>query len=232
MRRIATILAVTSSAVFGILAAGACSPSVEVICKRVCDCGNCSKDDEEGCVDGLEDAEKDASDEDCGSQYDEYITCLDEKVECKDGGATDEECDKEKAELADCLDAPVITFVQNGCVDLCEKVAGCSQVQVPPGTCEAAENVCTFEQNKCAACLAGGPGDLCTPEGLIDTALPCLQTCLAALECEPGSQIACQCQDGTTGTQTCNGVAYGACECEAGPPGTGGGGAGGSASGG
>ncbi len=197
------------------LALGGCRPSPETLCKRICDCGSCSNEEEEGCVDGLEDAEEDASSEECGAEYDAYVSCLDEKTECDGDAADTSACDDEQEDLAECLDQPVLVNVANGCVDLCVEVVSCQGI--PADVCQV-PNTCNYEQNRCAACLTGGAASLCTNEGLIEAALGCLELCLAAATCEPGEEVVCTCADGSTGVSTCGGVAFGPCVCEPMPP--------------
>jgi hypothetical protein len=215
MRRIATISAAAFALFLGSLTAGACGPDPETLCKRLCDCGDCAEQEQQGCAEGLEDAEKDAENDECGAEYDTYVECLDENLECSAGGANESKCQEEHDDLVDCIDEPVIVLVGDACIDLCKEVAGCAGTD--PALCDAGPNPCTYEQNRCAACLAGGSADLCDPEQIVNAALPCLQVCLEAVACQPGSQSPCQCPDGTTGTSTCNGAAYGPCDC-ADPP--------------
>lgn len=201
----AVVLALTAA-----FTAAACGPAPETLCKRLCDCGACAAGEEEGCAESLADAEKDASDEECGAEYDAYVSCLDENVECKNGSADTADCDDEHEALVACLDEPVILLVGNGCIDLCNEIAACTGLD--PATCQV-ENICTYEQNRCAACLAGGAANLCDPEELVDAAFPCLQECLDAISCQPGSTTPCTCPDGSEGASTCNGATYGPCEC-------------------
>ena len=195
----------------GLTAAACGGPSPETLCKRLCDCGACAAGDEESCASSLEDAEQEAADEECGAEYDAYVTCLDESLECKDGTADVSDCDDEHEKLVKCLNEPVVLLTSNGCIDLCEKFVGCTGMD--PATCQAA-NPCSPEQNRCAACLAAGPADLCSTDDIVNAALPCIQDCLSVTACEVGSTVACQCQDGAMGASTCNGATYGPCECD------------------
>jgi hypothetical protein len=210
MRAFASVGSVVVLALAAAFTAAACGPAPETLCKRLCDCGSCAAQEEEGCAESLGDAEKEASDGDCGAEYDAYVSCLDENLECKGGAADTSDCEDEHEALVECLDEPVILLVGDGCVDLCEEVAVCAGIDV--ANCQI-DNICTYEQNRCAACLAGSPADLCNPEELVNAALPCLDACLAAFGCEPGSTTTCTCADGAEGTSTCNGTTYGPCTC-------------------
>ncbi len=215
MRRTAWLGSALGMGVFGAFAAASCGPAPETICKRLCDCGGCvDQDEEEGCAEALEEAEKEATDGDCGAEYDAYVGCLDESLECKGDAADTSACDDEYDDLVDCIDEPVVLLYGNGCIDLCVELAGCANVD--PGNCQV-ENPCNDGQNKCAACLAGGSADLCDPDSFLEAAFPCLTQCLDALECQPGTQQVCACPDGSQGVSTCNGATFGECECEPAP---------------
>jgi hypothetical protein len=210
-RPVASICSVVLLAVSAGLMAAACGgPAPETLCKRLCDCGACADGEQEDCADSLGDAEKEASDQECGAEYDAYVSCLDEELECKNGGADVSGCDDEHDKLVACLGEPVVLLAGNGCIDFCVELATCAGVD--PANCQV-ENPCTTEQNRCAACLAGGTGDLCSSEGLVAAAFPCIGECLGATACEVGSTIECQCADGASGTATCNGAVFGPCEC-------------------
>src|SRR5688500_491362 len=86
-RRNVTISTAAFALFVGSLTVGACGPDPETLCKRLCDCGDCAEQEQQGCAEGLEDAEKDAENDECGAEYDTYVECLDENLECSAGGA-------------------------------------------------------------------------------------------------------------------------------------------------
>jgi hypothetical protein len=76
------------------------------LCDDICDCtGECSENDREECYDEVDDEQRAADNEDCGSQYDEYLSCLNSEFECREGGRYDlDGCSFERDEVRDCLD--------------------------------------------------------------------------------------------------------------------------------
>jgi hypothetical protein len=75
------------------------------ICDDICDCtGDCTDNDRDECKDEVEDAQKFAEDEDCGSEFNDYSSCVSSEFECRDGEVDIDGCDSEGRDLADCLD--------------------------------------------------------------------------------------------------------------------------------
>jgi hypothetical protein len=81
-----------------------CGPSASGYCEDKCDCTGCSDNELDECVDNLEDLERSAEDEGCDDQWDDYLTCLDDELECRSGGTVDEDgCERKFLTLLSCL---------------------------------------------------------------------------------------------------------------------------------
>ncbi len=74
------------------------------ICDDICECtGDCSDNDRDECYDEFDDAERRADNEDCGAEFDEYVSCLGSEFECRTGGRYDlDGCNGEGEDLNDC----------------------------------------------------------------------------------------------------------------------------------
>jgi hypothetical protein len=74
------------------------------LCDQVCDCtGDCSDNDREECYDDIDDAQREADAEECGSEYDDYISCLNSEFECRDGRVDADGCGPERDDVQDCF---------------------------------------------------------------------------------------------------------------------------------
>ncbi|WP_437680392.1 hypothetical protein [Sorangium sp. So ce131] len=80
-----------------------CGSSISGLCEDKCDCtGDCSPDDEDDCIDNLEDAERAAVEEGCEDQFDEAIACVESEFECRGGDVDIDGCSREGENLASC----------------------------------------------------------------------------------------------------------------------------------
>jgi hypothetical protein len=81
-----------------------CGTSISGMCEDTCDCtGDCSPNDEEDCVDDLEDIERDAAAEGCEEQFDEALSCLDDEFACRGGAVDADGCNAEVDNLDGCV---------------------------------------------------------------------------------------------------------------------------------
>ncbi|WP_437768721.1 hypothetical protein WMF27_12005 [Sorangium sp. So ce281] len=82
-----------------------CGPSISGLCEDRCDCtGDCSPDDEEDCVDNLEDAEREAASQGCEEQFDEALSCVDDEFACRSGAVDVDGCREQVDNLSGCAD--------------------------------------------------------------------------------------------------------------------------------
>jgi hypothetical protein len=95
--------------------------SAEDACVTVCDCTGCDEDD---CVEALTDAEDEAKDEKCEDDYQAYVECIQNKLECDDDRADFGDCDDEEEDLADCIEKENMPFY-NPCGDLKRQCRSC-----------------------------------------------------------------------------------------------------------
>lgn len=101
-RWIASALASTSCILAMALWPG-CGESPASICEETCDCVGCSDEELDECIDSGEDFEKLASDEGCEDQFDDYISCYGEQLECRGSEVDADGCDHEYEALEKCL---------------------------------------------------------------------------------------------------------------------------------
>lgn len=85
-----------------------CGPSISGICADKCDCtGACSPDDEDDCVDNLEDIERAALDAGCEEQFDEALSCIDDELECRGDRIDVDGCSRQVDRLSRCAGVDV-----------------------------------------------------------------------------------------------------------------------------
>lgn len=84
------------------LVAGGCGASVEAVCEKVCECEGCNDEKLEECVDQVSDLEAAADDRGCSSEFDDYLSCTDEELECKNGNSSVDGCGTSFEALAKC----------------------------------------------------------------------------------------------------------------------------------
>ncbi|MEJ7729708.1 MAG: hypothetical protein WKG00_10860 [Polyangiaceae bacterium] len=88
-----------------LLGASGCGTSAADLCDAVCDCEGCSDAQLDDCVDELEDIEERASERGCEDEMDDWMSCVDSKLECSGDDARIDGCDDEERELTRCGDA-------------------------------------------------------------------------------------------------------------------------------
>lgn len=72
------------------------------LCAQVCDCTGCTDEERDDCVDDLVNAESQASDAGCASEYDDYSSCVSSAIDCRDGELDVDGCEGEAVTLTDC----------------------------------------------------------------------------------------------------------------------------------
>jgi hypothetical protein len=98
-RSIALLVVVGTSA----LAAG-CGYAPSDYCNDFCDCTGCSDNELDDCIDNAEDQYDDAVDAGCDDLADDYLACLGEEAECRDGDEFDADgCEREYLDAAECV---------------------------------------------------------------------------------------------------------------------------------
>lgn len=101
-----------------------CGPSIGSFCNKVCDCMGCSDSERDDCVDSLEDQRKAAEDEDCGGEFNDYLSCTSSELECEDDIATADGCDSEAEKLAECTKGSVVGG--NAVLAYCNNACDCT----------------------------------------------------------------------------------------------------------
>lgn len=87
----------------GLVSTG-CGYSASDYCNDACDCEGCSDQELDECIDTFEDQYDDAVNEGCEEQADEYLSCLGDEAECRDGGNFDADgCEDEASTVAKCM---------------------------------------------------------------------------------------------------------------------------------
>jgi hypothetical protein len=100
-KSLASTLALALSLALG--GAVGCGGGASSFCSNLCECEGCSEEEEADCIDDYEDAVKEAEDEGCGDQVDEYTACVDSEFECRDGDADIDGCNSEAEAVSKCL---------------------------------------------------------------------------------------------------------------------------------
>lgn len=80
-----------------------CGPSISSMCDDICECEGCSDDELDDCIDEGEDLEREVENEGCEDQFDDYLDCASEELECHDSRASFDGCGSELESLGNCL---------------------------------------------------------------------------------------------------------------------------------
>jgi hypothetical protein len=105
-----------------------CGYSAADLCEDVCDCTGCSEQELDECIDNAEDQYDRAVDEGCEDQADEYLSCLGDEGECRDGAVYDADgCESELAELNQC--GASVTPGGNACESAQEMCGGSGPIE-------------------------------------------------------------------------------------------------------
>ncbi|MFO0759757.1 MAG: hypothetical protein U0359_24935 [Byssovorax sp.] len=142
----------------GFISGGCGGVSVSSICDEICACESCTSNDRADCEKAGGEAEKQASDAGCGSEFDDFLSCVKDNVHCKSGHTTFDGCNTQLSaldacskgtpnpllnpcdiatnHLVDCLDVtpgsgggPIDCSGQNACVSGCINAASCDEIK-------------------------------------------------------------------------------------------------------
>lgn len=181
-RRFSFALAITSLPLFALVAvAPGCGGSVSAaeLCEKACDCqGSCPDEALDECVTQLERAQETADDVGCGSEYDDYLGCIDELL---DTCSTDIEdsCGAEASALQSCASGgfgeddttspgdPGASDA-DACDELYLAVRDCPDYEVG----EPSE-ACSEDDLRIARCILDYGGDLCDVTVLQEASASC-----------------------------------------------------------
>jgi hypothetical protein len=97
-----TALSVALLGLFAAVSTG-CGASAQSVCDDACECSGCSDSQLDACVDGFEDSELDAEQQDCLSEYDDALNCIADNFECKNDVPTSDGCTGKLVTLGECL---------------------------------------------------------------------------------------------------------------------------------
>jgi hypothetical protein len=89
-----------------VLFAPGCGTSISGLCRRALECeGDADNEDElDACVESVKDLEERAQDDGCGDEFDAWLGCVDDNLECDGDDAEVDGCEGEDDDLDDCLD--------------------------------------------------------------------------------------------------------------------------------
>lgn len=73
--------------------AAGCGNAVSSFCAKVCDCRGCSDSKLQECIDEEEAERKESDDAGCGSEFDDFLACAEEKLTCAKGDIVHGDCD-------------------------------------------------------------------------------------------------------------------------------------------
>ena len=86
----------------GVVSSG-CSVSADVICSVKCNCEGCSQAQRDDCVSDVNATVQKAADLGCSTQYQDWLNCVDEEAECRNGETFAwDGCEIEEDALAEC----------------------------------------------------------------------------------------------------------------------------------
>jgi hypothetical protein len=121
----------------GVFACG-CGVSADEICNIKCNCEGCSQIERDDCVSDVNAAVEKAEDLECSTQYAEWLSCVEQEAECRDGQTFAwDGCDIEEDALAECGGGSACTAAAK---KLCNECAfSCSDPD--PSTCNE-RNAC------------------------------------------------------------------------------------------
>jgi hypothetical protein len=72
-----------------------CGPSVESVCREACNCSDeCDDADLDECVAEGEELENAAEDAGCTEQFNDFLACVDDSLECVNGTVETDDCEE------------------------------------------------------------------------------------------------------------------------------------------
>lgn len=134
-----TWIALLPAALLALPVLPGCGTSAKSLCGDVCDCVGCSENEEEDCVDAIEDQQQEAEAEGCGDQVDALVDCYGSELECRDGDELDVDgCDSEEDAVSECTGG----FAGIGVGDPCSRLKSCcvafaAEAGYDASTCDA-----------------------------------------------------------------------------------------------
>jgi hypothetical protein len=154
--------------------------SASELCQKACDCqGSCPDSALDECVTQLERAQETADDVGCGSEYDDYLGCIDELL---DTCSTDIEdsCGAEARDLQSCASGSSSGADDttspgdpggsdaDACAELYLAVRDCPDYEVSEPT-----EACSAQDLQIAQCMLDYGGDLCDASVLQEASAAC-----------------------------------------------------------
>jgi hypothetical protein len=148
----AAVLGVAAVAFWG-LAPGCGGPSIGAYCDKACECVGCNDKQRDECTDAVGDAKKKAEDDGCSDQFNDYLSCVNEELECKNDQLNADGCESEAKAFGKCSGGS--GFGKNGCEKLADKVAALyEKCGVDPGQSQGGDTQCSGAQEAQAQCLS------------------------------------------------------------------------------
>jgi hypothetical protein len=182
----AAVLGMAAVTLWGL--APGCGSSIGSYCDQVCECVGCSESERTDCADSLEDAKKAAEDDGCGGEFQDFLSCINSELECKDDQFSADGCDAEAEAFGEC--SPTSGIGKNACQKLVDtalakyEACGVDPQDIgidPDDECteeEAAQAECfgpCFQQAPCE-CIDPEAPEGCTAE-IIQPYIDCIQGC-------------------------------------------------------
>jgi len=100
--------------------ASGCGADADDICALKCNCEGCSEAERNDCLSDIEATTKLAADYGCTDQYADWLTCVDQEAECRDGKTFAwDGCDIEEDALAECGGGDACTAAAKKLCDEC-----------------------------------------------------------------------------------------------------------------
>ena len=84
-------------------AVSGCGYSVSSLADDICECEGCSDNRYDEVLDFYEDAEREAENEGCEDQFDDYLSCAGEELECHESEAHFDGCGSEERSFFNCM---------------------------------------------------------------------------------------------------------------------------------
>jgi hypothetical protein len=132
--------------------AGGCGPSQTAsICDALCTCTPCTDNDRADCKDSADAAEL-KSQGACAAPFQDYLTCAEDSVRCRDPQAINTKCIAEITALFGC--DPTVSIIGTPCATAPIKTAICLGTPPPTG---GNQSTCVGQQACVAQCTIAAP---------------------------------------------------------------------------
>lgn len=143
----AAIALLSGLALFG----SGCEAASSTVCVARCDCEGCSQKEREDCVDDVDDAERLADYDGCGTEHDKYVDCYGNKGTCSDGVWVTQSCAEQGTALRTCS-TRAAKWVRTVCDEANVKLDAC-------GINNGSVSDCTGYSECTALCVLGASCD-------------------------------------------------------------------------